>query len=147
MSKMTSNATNALFDANIWLAQCHAAHGHHATVLAALREIGAGVFCRVTQMALLRLLTRVEIMGPDLVTPAVAWQYYHQLCQEGGAVFLEEPAGLAETWQKFSANLPAASGSSWTDAYLAAFAKCAGLQLVTFDRCFKRFAGLNCRVL
>jgi toxin-antitoxin system PIN domain toxin len=144
---MTSNATSALFDVNVWLAQCHRAHGHHTTVLAALPEIGAGIFCRVTQMALLRLLTRVEIMGPDLVTPSDAWRHYHRLCHEGGAVFLDEPEGLEEIWQKISSVLPAASGNSWTDTYLAAFAICAGLKLVTFDRGFQRFSGLNCRIL
>ena len=30
----------------------------------------------------------------------------------------------------------------WTDAYLAAFAKCAGLRLVSFDAGFSRYPGL-----
>jgi predicted nucleic acid-binding protein len=35
----------------------------------------------------------------------------------------------------------------WTDANLAALAKCAGLRLVTFDRGFGRFSGLDLLVL
>jgi len=147
MNKMTLNASIALFDANVWLALCHTAHSHHRRAVAALPEIGTGTFCRVTQMALLRFLTRPEVMGPDLVTPAQAWQHFHQLIQEGGAAFLEEPASLPDIWHKLSAALPAASGNSWTDTYLAAFAKCSGLQLVTFDRGFGKFHDLDCRIL
>ena len=35
----------------------------------------------------------------------------------------------------------------WTDAYLAAFAQSAGLRLVSFDRGFGRFLGLEKLVL
>jgi predicted nucleic acid-binding protein len=35
----------------------------------------------------------------------------------------------------------------WTDANLAALAKCAGLRLVTFDRGFTRFSRLDSLVL
>jgi predicted nucleic acid-binding protein len=35
----------------------------------------------------------------------------------------------------------------WTDAYLAAFARSAGLRLVTFDRGFARFSGLEVLLL
>ncbi len=35
----------------------------------------------------------------------------------------------------------------WTDAYLAAFAKCAGLRLVTFDHGFSRFKALDLLIL
>lgn len=144
---MTSNASSALFDANVWLALCHTAHSHHRQAVAALPEIGPGTFCRVTQMALLRFLTRPEIMGPDLVSPREAWQYFDRLIEEKNAAFLEEPPQLKNDWKKFSAALPAASGNAWTDTYLAAFAKSSGLQLVTFDRGFRKFHGLDCRIL
>ena len=144
---MTSNASSALFDTNIWLALAHTAHGHHRQAVAVLPEVGTGVLCRVTQMALLRLLTRPEVMGPDLVTPAQAWQHYHRLIKDGVASFMQEPPGLLEAWQEFSDVLPAASGNTWTDTYLAAFAKCARLPLVTFDRGFRKFPELDCRIL
>ena len=35
----------------------------------------------------------------------------------------------------------------WQDAYLAAFAVTAGLQLVSFDRGFRQFAGLELTLL
>lgn len=40
-----------------------------------------------------------------------------------------------------------ASPKLWMDAWLAAFAICAGLQLVTFDRGFAQFAGLELLLL
>jgi predicted nucleic acid-binding protein len=40
-----------------------------------------------------------------------------------------------------------ASPKLWMDAYLAAFALAGGYQLVTLDKAFKQFKGLNLRVL
>ena len=50
------------------------------------------------------------------------------------------------TWQSFG-NLGRTSPNLWTDAYLAAFANCAGLRLVTFDEGFYRFKGLDVLIL
>ena len=35
----------------------------------------------------------------------------------------------------------------WSDAFLAAFAKCLGLEVVTFDADFSSFTGLSVRLL
>jgi len=35
----------------------------------------------------------------------------------------------------------------WADAYLAAFAKTANLELITFDKGFAQFAGLRLTIL
>ena len=55
------------------------------------------------------------------------------------------PAGpascAAELERRLSANLPA---RQFTDACLAAFAESAKLRLVTFDKDFERFRGLDC---
>ncbi len=144
---MTSTAISALFDVNVWLALSHRAHPHHAEALARQAELPPGAFCRPTQLALLRLLTRPEVMGPDTQTAADAWQTYRGLLERNDASFVEEPAGLEEVWKKLSSDYDVRSANSWSDAYLAAFAVCAGLQLVTFDRGFRRFKGLHCRVL
>jgi predicted nucleic acid-binding protein len=55
---------------------------------------------------------------------------------------LTEPAGLDVCLGAFC-NLGRTTPNLWTDAYLAAFAKCAGLRLVTFDQGFSRFKGLE----
>jgi uncharacterized protein len=144
---MTSNATSALFDVNVWLALSHPVHPHHALALSALAELPQGAFCRLTQLALLRLLTRQEVMGPDTQTAAGAWKIYHRFVDGAAAIFLEEPEQLEDGWRQWSVEYDVRSANTWSDAYLAAFAQCAGVPFVTFDRGFKRFAGLDCRVL
>jgi hypothetical protein len=44
-------------------------------------------------------------------------------------------------------SIRAASGSTWTDAYLAAFAMDAGLRLITFDSGIGRWQGLTLELL
>jgi predicted nucleic acid-binding protein len=93
------------------------------------------------------MLTNAQVMGPGVHTPVSAWLEYNRMISATNALFLDEPAGLEAQWRHYASQGQGVSGSAWSDGYLAAFAKCAGLQLVTFDRGFKRFAGLNCRVL
>jgi uncharacterized protein len=147
MNRMTSNAISVLFDANVWLALCHPVHPHHAAIMTAKPAFGLGGFCRVTQMTMLRLLTSRVVMGPDVLSPAQAWDIFQRLHDENQSRFFAEPDGLEETWRNLCKNYAEMSGNNWTDAYLAAFAICVGLQFVTFDRGFRRFRGLNCRVL
>jgi toxin-antitoxin system PIN domain toxin len=144
---MTSNATSALFDVNVWLALCHRAHPHHALAIAHCAELPPGAFCRLTHLALLRLLTRVEVMGSDLQTPAQAWETYRRFLADNDAVFIQEPDGMDKIWQSVTIHHEVRSANAWADAYLAAFAVTAGMELVTFDRGFRRFKGLHCRLL
>jgi predicted nucleic acid-binding protein len=60
--------------------------------------------------------------------------------------YREEPAGLEPIWHRLAA-LPSASPKAWMDAYLAAFASAAQLELVTFDHGFSKFAGVNVTIL
>jgi toxin-antitoxin system PIN domain toxin len=144
---MTSNATSALFDVNLWLALGNSRHLHHAEITAVYPKLPQPCFCRVTQQSVLRLLSNPQVMGPGVHPPARAWQEYDKLCSGSGAVFLPEPDGLEVQWRRFASEGHGGSGSAWTDAYLAAFAVCAGVQLVIFDAGFKRYRGLDCRVL
>ena len=59
---------------------------------------------------------------------------------------LGEPDGLQSQWEKYI-DIGRSSPNSWTDAYLAAFAKCADLRLVTFDKGFSGFIGLEALIL
>ena len=45
------------------------------------------------------------------------------------------------------AGLPSASSKVWMDAYLAAFAKTGGLQMVTLDQGFSKFEGISITML
>ena len=137
-----------LLDANVWLALAAEAHVHHESARAYWEGSAAPVaaFCRVTHMAFLRLLTNKTVMGTHVLRPSAAWVKALEFLALPEVQLLTEPYGLEELWGRFS-NTGRFSPNLWTDAYLAAFAKCAGLRLVTFDKGFSRYAGLDCLTL
>jgi toxin-antitoxin system PIN domain toxin len=141
-------ATVDLLDANLWLALVHEKHTYHgrAQRFWEREALPLAAFCRVTEMAFLRHLTNKTIMGDDVLSPTEAWSKSHEFRALPEVRFLAEPAGLEVQWGAFS-DLGRTSPNLWTDAYLAAFAKCAGLRLVTFDQGFARFAGLESQIL
>jgi predicted nucleic acid-binding protein len=59
---------------------------------------------------------------------------------------LAEPEGCDDALQAILGAGPLPP-RGWTDAYLAALARSAGLRLVTFDRDFERFRLERCRIL
>jgi toxin-antitoxin system PIN domain toxin len=137
-------------DVNVWLALTHSRHIHHTA--AALWFDSAGdsslFFCRFTQLGLLRLLTNAQVMGEEIMTQRGAWAAYHRWFEDGRVAFLTEPTA-ASFEQVFQAATfrPRPATKLWADAYLAAFAKIAGLSLVTFDRSFPRLDGLDVELL
>lgn len=140
-------ATTDLLDANVWLALAHEGHPHHGRARRYWESEGASTaMCRVTQMAFLRLLTNKTIMRDDVLAPAGARRKCHEFLALPEVQWLGEPVGLEELWWSFS-ELGRTSQNLWTDAYLAAFAKCAALRLVTFDRDFTRFPSLDTLLL
>src|SRR5262249_42255692 len=90
------------------------------------------VFCRHTQLGLLRLLTTSEAMEGRPLTQKQAWREYDRWL-ESGVLFAEEPPDIEKTFRE-AASLNQASPKNWADSYLAAFAVSADLRLVTFDR-------------
>ena len=128
----------------MWLSLAVEAHVHHARARAYWEGEAAPVcaFCRVTQLAFLRHLTNRSIMGAQVLAPPAAWKRRGEFLALPEVQSLVEPAGLDEQLGRFC-DLGRTSPNLWTDAYLAAFAKCAGLRLVTFDHAFARFAGLE----
>jgi toxin-antitoxin system PIN domain toxin len=123
-----------LLDVNVWLAAVWARHVHHRVakqfVDAADDEL---VFCRVTEMALLRLVTNPAVTGKDVRTRRQAWDLVLALQADPRVRFLGEPRGLTPLWLALSKR-DDRSHLLWTDDYLAAFAQAAGLGLVTLDR-------------
>ena len=141
------NSTD-LLDANVWLALAVEAHVHHVRARAYWENEAAVAcaFCRVTQLAFLRHLTHRTIMGEQVLAPSTAWKKRGEFLALQEVQCLSEPAGLDEQLGRFC-GLGRTSPNLWTDAYLAAFAKCAGLRLVTFDHAFSRFEGLELLIL
>ena len=123
-----------LLDVNVWLAASWGRHGYHAV---AKRFVDAEedelAFCRVTEMAALRLLTNAAVMGEDVRTRREAWDIVLELQADPRVRFLSEPRGLAPLWITLSKR-DDRSHLLWTDDYLAAFAQAAELEFVTLDR-------------
>ncbi len=122
-------------DANVWLALIWDRHEHASVARSWFEQSAEGsfLFCRFTQLTVLRLLTTVAVMGHDVRTMEGAWNIWDQLTADERIVFLTEPDDL-EVHFRQHARLPTASPKVWADAYLLAFAQAAGLTLVTFDR-------------
>jgi toxin-antitoxin system PIN domain toxin len=91
------------------------------------------LFCRFTQLTVLRILTTKQVMGRDVKSMAGAWEVWDQLWSDDRIAMLPEPDGLESRLRVYS-RLKRASPKVWADAYLVAFASAAGLKLVTFDR-------------
>jgi predicted nucleic acid-binding protein len=84
-------------------------------------------------MALLRLLTNQSAMGNDVLSSREAWKTYQAMRDDERIQFYEEPFTLEPEWRKLT-NQSQPTPKVWTDAYLAAFARAASMQLVTLDR-------------
>lgn len=95
------------------------------------------VFCRITQMGTLRLLTNPRVMGDDVLTAHRAWQVYERMRGDERVSFAGEPASLEDGWKRVSQeNRPAPN--LWIDSYLLALARAGDHQVITFDRAFQQ---------
>lgn len=128
------NALNFL-DANVWLALLWGRHIHSEKA----KEWFEGsaeerfLFCRITQMTVLRLLTTQAVMGKDVKKMNEAWDLWDHVCADDRIEIVSEPEAVEREFRKLS-SLKSSSPKVWVDAYLLAFASVAGLKLVTFDR-------------
>jgi len=122
-------------DVNVWIALASEKHVHHTAAkqwFAGLTEEKL-VFCRVTQLGFLRLLTNHHVMKDEVIDPEGAWQVYRTFRADRRIGFANEPIALGEFWQDFTVGTMV-SPNLWTDAYLCALAKAIGSTLVTFDK-------------
>jgi hypothetical protein len=75
------------------------------------------------------------------------WALWRRLLEDERIRFATfEPPGLDAIFEEYTSKR-AFTPRLWTDAYLAAYARAAGLTLVTFDSGFSSFGGLTCQVL
>jgi toxin-antitoxin system PIN domain toxin len=139
-------------DTNIWLALTLSGHTHHAAAKAWLdgeSKPDSLIFCRSTQQSFLRLLTTAGVLavyGIDPLSNAGAWEAYGAFIADERILFQAEPPRVEAIWKKLAAR-KASSPKLWMDAYLAAFAIAAGAQLVTTDKAFTQFPGLDVEVI
>lgn len=140
-------------DANVWIALIVSGHGHHQQVAAwldTIQEPGTVRFCRETQRATLRLLTTSAVhapLGDPPLSNAQAWAVYESsLSDDRIGPLAPEPRGIEPTWQRLSSR-NTASPKMWMDSYLAAFAIAGGMTLVTIDKAFRQFDGLDLHLI
>jgi hypothetical protein len=127
---------SVFLDVNVWLALSSRDHQHFAPAwnwYTALPDHTVLIFCRLTQLSFLRLLTTQSVMGQGTLTQNQAWEAYDRWLEAAETRFVEEPAGLESAFRSFT-GAQQASPKEWADAYLAAFSLTAGIPLVTFDR-------------
>ena len=119
-------------------------HSHHQHAVHYWEDQASDrvLFSTVTALGLMRLVSQPKLMGPAVRNPAEASALLDALCQQPG-VGLAEPE--RDGWEVFhqllrGGEIPA---RLYTDAHLAALAIANGWRLVSFDRDFERFAGLQ----
>lgn len=128
------NTLNFL-DANVWLALLWGRHAHaeRARKWFEASDDAQFLFCRFTQVTVLRLLTTEKIMEKDVRSMLESWDLWDKIWADPRIAFLNEPEGIEPGFRTHS-RLKTHSPKVWADAYLLAFAESAGLRLVTFDR-------------
>ena len=131
-------------DLNVWLALAWPGHVHHQRARTYWEEEAAPevIFCSVTTLGLVRLLSQPRVMGESVCSLAKAAQILRAFLRQPGVSFRSEPA---YSWEVFEQLV---SRGEWpsrlcTDAHLAATALVQGQRLVSFDADFKRFPGLQ----
>lgn len=128
------NALNFL-DANVWMALIWDRHIHAGRARDWFQQADQEefLFCRFTQITVLRLLTTASVMGKDVRSLSQAWSLWDKICADMRVAFLPEPEALGPEFRARTQILTK-SPKVWADAYLLAFAAVAGLKLITFDR-------------
>jgi uncharacterized protein len=135
-------------DVNLWLALTFVTHIHHSIAQSWFDGLSSDEcsFCRLTQQGFLRLATNPKAVGAAVVTMWEAWRMYDAILGDPRVVFAREPAGLETVWRGYTQRRTF-SPKVWNDAFLAAFARAADCELVTFDKGFTQYTDLKCTIL
>ena len=140
--------TTSLPDVNILLALVAEGHTHHDRARKWFRAQSndSVAICRVTQMGLLRLLTNPKVLPSGVCSIDRATEISNEIRADRRVFFDSEPPEIETVWMAMMQH-PAAKSSSWTDAYLAAFAHQRQHVMVTFDRDFRRWSDITVSVI
>ena len=119
-------------------------HSHHQHAVHYWEDQASDrvLFSTVTALGLMRLVSQPKLMGPAVRNPAEASALLDALCQQPGVGLAEPEHGGWEVFHQLlrGGEIPA---RLCTDVHLAALAIANGWRLVSFDRDFERFAGLQ----
>lgn len=99
------------------------------------------------KLGVLRLLCNPKVMGRDALAPTLALDVWAALAANPRLSEIDRlPADHEASLRRLLADREP-SPNIWTDAWLAALAICLSRQMVTFDRGFRAFDGLDLRLL
>ena len=133
-----------LQDLNVWLALASPTHQHHFSAVQYWEEQASQqvLFCTVTALGLVRLVMQPKVMGDAALTAAEASTLLETFVQQPGVCHAQPSS---EGWDVFHGLMRQAEMSPrlCTDAHLAALAITNQWRLVSFDRDFQLFSGLN----
>lgn len=121
----------------MWLALSWANHRHSdaAWNWFSGKDDDRFLFCRITQLGLLRLLATSAVMGADLTTIGQAWKVYDRWLDDTRVEFREELSELDRAFRAATRPvLRQSSPKALGDCYLLAMSQGLGATLVTFDR-------------
>ena len=133
-----------LLDVNVWFSLSSKDHIHHDTALKYWEEAASEhlIFCRSTVLGLLRVCAQHSSPGGKTNDVHQAWAIYEGWRRHPGVFLAPDPLDMESCltrWLHEGVDIH----KTWTDAYLASFAVSASLRLVSFDRDFRRFPGLE----
>lgn len=136
-----------LLDVNVWVALAFERHVHHSAAKTWYQTSGdVCCFCRSTQQGFLRLSTNPAAVAELAVSLKQAWLLYDAMLDDPRIAFCDEPAGIEVQWRAYTQRRTF-SPKVWADAYLAAFARAASLDLVTFDKGLRQYPDVRVIVL
>ncbi len=131
-------------DLNVWLAMTSAGHVHHTQAVHYGESEAAErvLFCSVTALGLVRLVSQPKLMGSAVKSSAEAAALLQSLCVQPGVSIAEPEQSGWDIFHALVCDLQLPS-KHCTDAYLAALAMANGWRLVSFDRDFNQFNDLD----
>ena len=120
---------SCLVDVNVWIALAYDLHVHHPVARKWFDglEVEQALFCRLTQLGFLRLLTNRKVMRDDAMNQLEAWKTYDRALRDSRVGFASEAPQLEPDLRRLTKSA-FQSTNLWTDAYLAAFASTSGVQ-------------------
>lgn len=134
-----------LLDVNLWLALVLEGHSQHQVARQWYRnsvlERGDLVFCRQTELGVLRLLTQPKVMaacGQSAFANDSAIQFIASVQSDAAVGFVAEAPATRARWLTL-ARTGQSAPNVWMDAYLAAMALTLEIELVTFDQGFAQY--------
>jgi toxin-antitoxin system PIN domain toxin len=132
-------------DVNTWLALVWEGHAHNRAAAAwfeSVPEPSRFLFCRYSQLGLLRLVTNAQVMGVSVLNLQDAFALYDRLLEDPRIELNAEPEGLDRLMR--TASRPFArqiATKAIGDLYLMGFAIAAEATMVTFDKAMARALG------